>query len=157
MSKISCILQNVPLLSDEYRDLEEENKGLFGSIKEVFVQFIEELLEPPTISAVCYLELNPLFLVLCLKKLRKCSKLVLTDAMCISISDFGFCCGCNSMAEVLDYWRKRPFSCHPRDPPTIRVNNLIKYIVIIIFKCNFQIFLTIYYCIAEMGPFLSLL
>ncbi|XP_078151272.1 protein PIN-LIKES 7-like [Carex rostrata] len=43
---------NVPLLSDEYRDAEEESKGLFRSIKEVFVQFVEELLEPPTISAI---------------------------------------------------------------------------------------------------------
>ncbi|KAJ3689194.1 hypothetical protein LUZ61_018358 [Rhynchospora tenuis] len=42
---------HVPLLSDEV-DAEEEKKGLFTSIKEVLVQIIEELLEPPTISAI---------------------------------------------------------------------------------------------------------
>lgn len=38
---------------------------MFGNIKEVSAQIIEELLEPPTISAVCSLEINPLCLILC--------------------------------------------------------------------------------------------
>ncbi|KAJ1694558.1 hypothetical protein LUZ63_011256 [Rhynchospora breviuscula] len=42
---------HVPLLSDEV-DAQEEKKGLFTIIKEVLVQIIEELLEPPTISAI---------------------------------------------------------------------------------------------------------
>ncbi|KAJ3692900.1 hypothetical protein LUZ60_011995 [Juncus effusus] len=45
---------SVPLLSGENENVrnEEEQKGLFTSIKEILGQIVEELLEPPTISAI---------------------------------------------------------------------------------------------------------
>jgi hypothetical protein len=82
-------------LSDENRNAEEEKKGIFGSIKEVFMQIIEELLEPPTISAVRSLEIYPFCFTVytILVKLWKCSKRFQLMQCAHSTQIFGFVVG----------------------------------------------------------------
>jgi hypothetical protein len=105
--------QEVPLLS---RQSEVAGKGFWTNVKDTIHQFIEELMAPPTISAVRSLFPSPHFAISAIRLLNKSHDK--TESRLNFRSDDWICCWPRPMVEIPNHRQRSSSQSRAGFPPT---------------------------------------